>query len=781
MPSYSFDGYPSSAFEIDGGGSTFPKDGSAIGKTFRVDPDFDADTDRLQYDIQDGGTGAKFSGDDGASEVGEDTDQYGTVRDAQGNLVGGGPSEQIYLEHGYSVQAPDGSIINFYSVEIGGQPMGFVADGPLQPGVTYTIVSQDNVTPQNQPYYSDFGSVDYDPDAANDIEGGSEGDDIHAGHDDDTVDASSGDDSVDGGTGDDSISGGSGNDEIEGGEGNDTIDGGAQDDTIYGGSGQDQIRGGTGNDRLYGEDGDDTLEGEEGCDTLSGGSGQDSMSGGDDGDVIYGGSGDDTMDGGSGRDWIDGGDDNDSIDGGADHDTIYGGSGDDSMSGGDGNDRIYGDSGNDTIDAGAGDDRIYTGSGNDSAAGGEGTDRIIIGSSGNYDLRGGEDADDQDLDEIDFYTADDGTDGDGFTVTFTGEESGTFSNNDGNITGSFQEMEKIEGSNDSDYIDASASSSGKFLDGDGGDDTIIGSSGDDTIIGERGDDLITTGDGRDTVIFRSGDGDDTITDFSLGDLNGNDPNVDQLDLSDLRGGSGPGGTIRWGDITITEEPDGSARLSFPQGESIVLQGVSPDDLRGNQSGIPCFTAGTLIDTPSGPRPVEELRAGDLVVTRDNGAQPILWSGTRSLTAPDLVRNPRLVPVRIAPGTIGNDETIVVSPQHALLVGALCDQPEALVRAIHLARIRGGRIRIASGTRRVTYVHLLFESHQIVRTHGIWSESFYPGPWALRAAGWDARSEIRALFPNLLAQDAETAYGPTCRQVLRFKELPGHLSDLRHAC
>ncbi|MFA5582109.1 MAG: Hint domain-containing protein, partial [Paracoccaceae bacterium] len=36
----------------------------------------------------------------------------------------------------------------------------------------------------------------------------------------------------------------------------------------------------------------------------------------------------------------------------------------------------------------------------------------------------------------------------------------------------------------------------------------------------------------------------------------------------------------------------------------------------------CFTPGTLIDTPDGPRLVEDLRPGDLVLTADHGAQPL---------------------------------------------------------------------------------------------------------------------------------------------------------------
>uniref|UniRef100_UPI00178CEACB Hint domain-containing protein n=1 Tax=Falsirhodobacter sp. alg1 TaxID=1472418 RepID=UPI00178CEACB len=40
----------------------------------------------------------------------------------------------------------------------------------------------------------------------------------------------------------------------------------------------------------------------------------------------------------------------------------------------------------------------------------------------------------------------------------------------------------------------------------------------------------------------------------------------------------------------------------------------------------CFTAGTSILTQDGLRSVEDLKVGDMVMTRDHGAQPLIWVG-----------------------------------------------------------------------------------------------------------------------------------------------------------
>ncbi|CUH47621.1 hypothetical protein RUA4292_01792 [Ruegeria atlantica] len=65
--------------------------------------------------------------------------------------------------------------------------------------------------------------------------------------------------------------------------------------------------------------------------------------------------------------------------------------------------------------------------------------------------------------------------------------------------------------------------------------------------------------------------------------------------------------------------------------------------------VPCFTAGTLIETPDGMRPIEALAVGDEVVTMDRGPQRIRWIGARALTGQELSEKPKLRPIRIAAG------------------------------------------------------------------------------------------------------------------------------------
>lgn len=199
----------------------------------------------------------------------------------------------------------------------------------------------------------------------------------------------------------------------------------------------------------------------------------------------------------------------------------------------------------------------------------------------------------------------------------------------------------------------------------------------------------------------------------------------------------------------------------------------------NNTSVVCFTPGTLIETAKGDRPVEMLSPGDMICTHDNGLQPLLGLGVRHLGPSQLDRAPHLRPIEIAAGALGNDRDLVVSPQHGLLLQVGGEQQ--LVRAVHLAQIRGGAVRQRRGCRRVSYYHLFFEAHQIVISNGVPSESLYPGPIALRSLAPPTRREFTRLVPGLSRIEDEKNirqhYGPSVRPYLKSNLLPDHLHKL----
>ncbi|MDO5705043.1 MAG: Hint domain-containing protein, partial [Paracoccus sp. (in: a-proteobacteria)] len=197
-------------------------------------------------------------------------------------------------------------------------------------------------------------------------------------------------------------------------------------------------------------------------------------------------------------------------------------------------------------------------------------------------------------------------------------------------------------------------------------------------------------------------------------------------------------------------------------ENGVFQGMANLQITSVTPGgvlrVPCFTRGTMIDTPDGPVAVEKLRVGDLVMTRDNGAQPLRWVGGRSLSLLDLLASPNLRPVRIAKGSLGDGlptADLCVSPQHRVLVRSVIAQRmfgthEVLIAAKHLIGIDG--IRFDRTARGVDYFHLMFDAHQVVVSNGAPSESLYLGPEMLKILGNAARAEILALFPEVTEVD-----------------------------
>jgi len=139
-------------------------------------------------------------------------------------------------------------------------------------------------------------------------------------------------------------------------------------------------------------------------------------------------------------------------------------------------------------------------------------------------------------------------------------------------------------------------------------------------------------------------------------------------------------------------------------------------------------------------------------------QPIRWIGCRKLDAIDLTVAPKLRPIRISEGAMGNGlpkRDLELSPQHRVLVSSkiikrMFETDEVLVPVKKLVEIEGiDVVDCAIGT---TFFHLLFDHHEIVYANGLPSESLYLGPQALKPISAGARNEVVALFPEILDRD-----------------------------
>ncbi|MDJ0992519.1 MAG: Hint domain-containing protein [Dinoroseobacter sp.] len=525
---------------------------------------------------------------------------------------------------------------------------------------------------------------------------------------------------------------------------------------IIGTDGQDIVVGSEAGDTILGGGGDDQLSGLGGDDTLEGGVGDDRLIGDLDGVFPQPGDGDDTLRGGEGNDILDGGGGTNFLDGGPGDDDIDSLGVDDTVIGGDGDDTILLD-GSGTIDAGMGNDNVTI----------RGTGVAFLG-AGN-----------------DFATA--------FISSFPGEPD---------------QGATIFGGEGNDFIDGGPSD---FIYGDEGDDDLFGSRG-ATLFGGTGNDLLFLigdvdadgGEGDDEFTFRSGGtmtgglgsdtyilatnfagdpGDTTITDFdSSQDFIDFGPYYDHMrelraDFEDnLRLDQSNGFDTKGNPVDYSNNAS-FADLSF----SFSFTGGSATGsfFTADSTNVLCFAAGTLILTETGEVPIETLRVGDRVITRDNGPRPIIFVAAKQLDHSSLVRNPKMRPIVIAPDLIGATDRLIVSPQHCLLMR---DErgDEMLVKAAHLARMKGGKARIAFGRRTITYVHVMFEEHQVIYANGAPAESFYPGPQALKTLHPFKLHQLLSLFPRLASEGAETTYGPPARTTSRWCKMPKYLAEMQCA-
>ncbi|MBU2983471.1 Hint domain-containing protein [Lentibacter algarum] len=170
--------------------------------------------------------------------------------------------------------------------------------------------------------------------------------------------------------------------------------------------------------------------------------------------------------------------------------------------------------------------------------------------------------------------------------------------------------------------------------------------------------------------------------------------------------------------------------------------------------ISCFVRGTLIETDQGPTPVENLRAGSRVLTANGTFKSLRIPMSRKVSGDEVSSNPKLAPVRIVAGALGNGmpkRDLLVSRQHRMLVSSpvckrMFGQSDALVAAVKLTALHG--VFVEPEACAVEYFHLLFDCHEVIIAEGAPTESFFIGPEALKTMSPEARSEISTIFPEI---------------------------------
>lgn len=168
-----------------------------------------------------------------------------------------------------------------------------------------------------------------------------------------------------------------------------------------------------------------------------------------------------------------------------------------------------------------------------------------------------------------------------------------------------------------------------------------------------------------------------------------------------------------------------ARLAERTGYSLV--GAETETAGRKFAEVACvsFLRGTHITMACGSQmKIEDLRVGDVVLTRDDGPQQIRWIGQTTVRAVG-----DFAPICIRAGALHNENDLVVSPDHRLFIYQRSDalgagQHEVLVRARHL--VNGDTVVQQDGGF-VDYFQLLFDKHQIIYAEAIAAETLLVDP------------------------------------------------------
>ncbi len=219
---------------------------------------------------------------------------------------------------------------------------------------------------------------------------------------------------------------------------------------------------------------------------------------------------------------------------------------------------------------------------------------------------------------------------------------------------------------------------------------------------------------------------------------------------------------------ITLNADGTLTIDADNDTETVYFNYTVEDATGSTDSAlveiaqypPCFTPNTLILTEFGELPVQDLKPGTLVQTKDRGLQPLIWVGKSTLPA-----KTDTFPIKLAAGFLENDRALIVSPQHRILVSGVLAEllfgaDEVLVKAKDL--VNDQTVTRCRSEAQVVYYHLLLEKHELLLSNGQWSESFLPGPNTIHSFDPDAAACLYATLGKQHYINTEQSVRPSLR-------------------
>ncbi|MEP2532023.1 Hint domain-containing protein [Shimia sp.] len=237
--------------------------------------------------------------------------------------------------------------------------------------------------------------------------------------------------------------------------------------------------------------------------------------------------------------------------------------------------------------------------------------------------------------------------------------------------------------------------------------------------------------------------------------------------------------LRGEPIVVITTADGQRLFFLPGGISAATMDDFPNgahdlDAVSTTVNVPvCFARGTLIRTPIGEVPVEDLAPGDVVSSVDGRQLSLVWIARRHLDFSDLLQEPRFRPVCISANFLGPGlplSDLWLSPQHRFLFSGweaelLFRNAEVFLPAACCRDLPGAPAPdVAAG---VEYFHLMFDCHEVIFANGLACESLFPGDSAIASMSETARIDLSRHFPQY--KNGWDGYGSLARQAITKRE------------